>query len=79
MVMAKSTSFTLTPDCEKLIADEIEQGRYVPASKGMHEGLRLAWLRAAIAEGAASRIAEEFDFNTFIAEIDDMVPSDKAA
>lgn len=75
----KSTSVQLNDHWQSFIAAQVESGRFASASEVVREGLRLQEerqkridrLNALIDEGLASGPAEEFDFDAFIAEIDD--------
>ncbi len=75
----KNTSIALGDHWQRFIAQQVESGRFGSASEVVREGLRLAEdrqrridrLNALIDEGLASGPAEEFDFDAFIAEIDD--------
>lgn len=75
----KNTSIALGDHWQRFIAQQVKSGRFGSASEVVREGLRLAEdrqrridrLNALIDEGLASGPAEEFDFDAFIAEIDD--------
>ena len=75
----KNTSVTLTGHFVEFADRQVREGRYGSTSGVLRAGLRLleehearlANLRAALAEGEASGLDEEFDFDAFIAEVDD--------
>ncbi len=71
----RNTSVTLSEHFQKFIETKVAEGRYGSASDVMRAGLRLLEaeeakleaLRAALIEGEESGIAEDFDFDTFLA------------
>jgi antitoxin ParD1/3/4 len=73
--MAKNTSFTLGDHFADFVETKVAEGRYPSASEVVRAGLRLledeeirlAALRAALAEGEASGASAPFDFAAFIA------------
>ncbi|MDP6563581.1 MAG: type II toxin-antitoxin system ParD family antitoxin [Alphaproteobacteria bacterium] len=74
---------SLTPKLEELVRHKVASGLYNNASEVVREALRLMAeqdqvyqlklerLRGALAEGEASGAATEFDFDAFMAELDD--------
>lgn len=77
--MQKNTSITLTEHFEKFIASQIDSGQYASVSETVRAGLRLleerqqklAALRQALKEGEESGIAEDFNFDTLMQDIED--------
>lgn len=75
--MAKNTSISLSDHLIHFADRQVETGRYGSTSDVVRAGLRLleereaklADLRAALIEGEESGVAEDFDFDQFIAEI----------
>jgi antitoxin ParD1/3/4 len=73
----KNTSVSLGDHFQTFIDGQIAEGRYGSASEVVRAGLRLlesqetklAALRAAIIEGEESGFIENFDFDTFLAEL----------
>ena len=74
--MGKNTSVVLGEMQEQFIRDQIAKGRYATVSEAIRESvslleereLRLAALRAAIAEGDASGDYQELDFDALLAD-----------
>ena len=74
--MSKNTSVSLGEHFQGFIEGQIADGRYGSASEVVRAGLRLlesqemklATLRAALAEGERSGFIENFDFDAFIEE-----------
>lgn len=74
--MSKTTSFALGDHFTGFLAEQVQTGRYGSASEVIRAGLRLleerevklAELRALIAEGEASGVIEDFDFDAWLAE-----------
>lgn len=74
---SKNTSVVLGDHFQAFIDSQLADGRYGSASEVVRAGLRLleaneaklAALRAALAEGEASGFIEDFDFDTFLAEL----------
>jgi antitoxin ParD1/3/4 len=75
--VSKNTSIVLSEHFQSFIDSQVADGRYGSASEVIRAGLRLleaneaklAALRAALAEGEASGFIEDFDFDTFLAEL----------
>ncbi len=75
----KNTSFALSEHFASMADRLVEQGRYGSTSEVIRAGLRLVEeqqerrdrLNALLEEGEASGVAEDFDFDAFIAEIGD--------
>ena len=73
--MARNTSVSLGDHFASFIEEKVKEGRYSSASDVIRAGLRLLEeeeaklerLRALIAEGEASGIAEDFDWDEFLA------------
>jgi antitoxin ParD1/3/4 len=71
--MARNTSVSLGDHFTGFIEDKVKEGRYASASDVIRAGLRLLEaeeaklerLRELIAEGEASGIAEDFDWDEF--------------
>ena len=71
--MAKNTSVSLGDHFAGFIEEKVREGRYGSASEVVRAGLRLleeeeaklARLKELIAEGEASGIAEDFDWDEF--------------
>ena len=74
--MSKTTSIALGDHFTGFLAEQVGTGRYGSASEVVRAGLRLleerevklAELRALIAEGEASGIIEDFEFAAWLAE-----------
>ena len=74
--MSKTTSIALGDHFTGFLAEQVGTGRYGSASEVVRAGLRLleerevklAELRALIAEGEASGVIEDFDFDVWLAE-----------
>ena len=74
--MPRNTSVVLSDHFNDFISKAVESGRYTSASDVVRAGLRmleeeeerLTHLRALIEEGEASGFAEDFDFDSFLAE-----------
>lgn len=74
---------SLTPKLEELVRRKVESGLYNNASEVVRDALRLMAeqdevyrlklerLRGALEAGEASGPAKEFDFDTFLQELDD--------
>jgi len=75
-VMAKATSIILGEHFDKLIAQQVQTGRYGTVSEVVRDALRLfeqqqtaiQRLNDAIEEGYASGISEPFDWDDLFAE-----------
>lgn len=75
--MSKNTSVSLGDHFQDFIEEQISDGRYGSASEVVRAGLRLledretrlASLRSALAEGEQSGFIEDFDFDSFLAEL----------
>ena len=75
--MGKNTSISLSEHFVSFIESEVEKGRYGSASEVVRAGLRLlesqetklAALRAALIAGEESGMIEDFDFDSFLAEL----------
>lgn len=73
--MARNTSVSLGEHFSGFIEEKVREGRYGSASEVIRAGLRLleeeeaklARLKELIAEGEASGIAEDFDWDDFLA------------
>ncbi|WP_459435682.1 type II toxin-antitoxin system ParD family antitoxin [Roseicyclus sp.] len=73
--MARNTSVSLGEHFSGFIEEKVREGRYGSASEVVRAGLRLleeeeaklARLKDLIAEGEASGIAEDFDWDDFLA------------
>jgi len=73
--MPRNTSVSLGDHFAAFIEDKVKEGRYGSASDVIRAGLRLLEaeeaklerLRELIAEGEASGIAEDFDWDVFLA------------
>lgn len=74
--MSKTTSIALGDHFTGFLAEQVGTGRYGSASEVVRAGLRLleerevklAELRGLIAEGEASGVIEDFDFDAWLAE-----------
>ena len=74
----KNTSVALGEHFDKYIAEQLESGRYRSASEIIREGLRLhearevkfKALKAAVEEGIASGIAQDYSLESLIEELD---------
>ena len=74
----KNTSITLGEHFDRYIAEQLASGRYRTASELIRESLRLheareiriAALRAAVDEGLASGIDDDFSFDQLNRELD---------
>ncbi len=74
--MGKNTSVVLGDMQERFIREQIAKGRYATVSEAIRESvslleereLKLAALRAAIAEGEASGDFQELDFDALLAD-----------
>jgi len=75
--MPRNTSVTLGDHFDKFVADKIEEGRFHSVSEAVRAGLRrleedelkLQALRARLQAGIDSPLAEDFDPETFLAEL----------
>jgi antitoxin ParD1/3/4 len=75
--MPKTTSISLGPHFERFIDGQISRGRFATASEVVRAGLRLleeddaklAALRAALEQGEASGLAEEYDMASIVREV----------
>ncbi|UWQ95688.1 type II toxin-antitoxin system ParD family antitoxin [Rhodobacteraceae bacterium M385] len=75
--MARNTSVSLGDHFGEFIDEKVKEGRYGSASDVIRAGLRLleeeetklTLLRAEIDKGDASGIAEGFDWDTFLADM----------
>jgi len=75
--MSKNTSVSLGDHFQGFIEEQISDGRYGSASEVVRAGLRLledretrlASLRSALADGEQSGFIEDFDFDSFLAEL----------
>ena len=75
----KNTSVALTDHFVEFAERQVREGRYGSTSEVLRAGLRLLEerevrlqrLRAALAEGEASGVDEDFDFDAFIDAIDE--------
>ncbi len=82
---------SLTPKLDELVRRKVESGLYNNASEVVREALRLMAeqdqvyniklerLRGAIEAGEASGPAREFDFETFMKELDEEADADRDA
>jgi antitoxin ParD1/3/4 len=78
-VMGKNTSFALGDHFASFIETKVEEGRYGSASDVVRAGLRLLEqqetkleaLRAALIAGVESGPSTEFDFDAFLAEMNE--------
>ena len=75
----KNTSVALTEHFVDFTERQVREGRYGSTSEVIRAGLRLleereaklSALRSALAEGEASGVDEDFDFESFLSAIDD--------
>ena len=75
----KNTSVVLTDHFVRFAEQQVRDGRYGSTSEVMRAGLRLleereakiAALRVTLEQGAASGVDQTFDFDAFIAAIDE--------
>jgi antitoxin ParD1/3/4 len=75
--MPRNTSVTLGDHFEKFVADKIEEGRFHSVSEAVRAGLRrleedelkLQALRARLQAGIDSPLVEDFDPESFLAEL----------
>ena len=75
--MSKTTSIALGDHFTRFLAEQVATGRYGSASEVIRTGLRLleerevvlAQLRAEIARGEASGVAEGFDIDDFFDQV----------
>lgn len=75
--MSKNTQIALDDHFADFVETQVKEGRYQSASDVVRAGLRLLEedeqrleaLRAALIEGEESGIAEEFDFDEFLARM----------
>ncbi len=78
--MGKNTSFALGDHFASFIETKVEEGRYGSASDVVRAGLRLLEereakleaLRAALIAGEESGPSTEFDFDAFLAEMNEV-------
>ena len=83
----RNTSIALSDHWVKFTADLVASGRYGSTSEVVREGLRLvearqrqiAQIGALIEEGEASGFIDDFDFDRYIAAVDDEEPGSRAA
>lgn len=75
--MPRNTSVTLGDHFDQFVSEQIQKGRFQSVSEAVRAGLRkieedelkLERLRDVLAQGKASPIAENFDGESFIAQL----------